>query len=167
MIKNKNGLIILCVYFLLLSIIVIIFLNEIDQFIGGFDNCKICIKLHFNGYLTNWTIIHFVIFSIAGIISPENVYFIIIAGICWEITELYLEYTSKTNNNHILCREKILNCKHSMNKTDFWNHYLGIEEQTDIKYVFCSGGLLGSLMDIIVNTIGVYSGIYMRQLLYK
>jgi len=165
--NNKNGIIILCVYFLLLSVIVIIFLNEIDQVIGGFVNCKICIKLHFNGYLTNWTIIHFFIFSIAGFISPENVYFIIIAGICWEITELYFEYTSRTNNNHILCRKEILNCKQNMNKTDFWNHYLGIKEHHDTKYIFCSGGLLGSVMDIIVNIIGVYNGIYMRRLLYK
>jgi hypothetical protein len=165
--NNKNLIIILCVYFLLLSAIVIIFLNEIDQVIGGFDNCKICIKLHFNGYLTNWSIIHFFVFSIAGFISPENVYFIIIAGTCWEIAELYFEYTSKTNHNHILCRKKVLNCKQNMDKTDFWNHYLGIKEYPSAKYIFCSGGLLGSVMDIIVNIIGVYSGIYIRHLLYK
>ncbi len=31
----------------------------------------------------------------------------------------------------------------------------------------CSGGMLGSIMDIIVNTFGVYTGIYLHKLVYK
>ncbi len=48
-----NDTIILLLYFFIMGTVVIIFLNEIDHFIGEFDKCKICTKVHFNGYITN------------------------------------------------------------------------------------------------------------------
>lgn len=163
----KNDTIVLLLYLLSLTIVVIIFLNEIDHYIGGFDNCAICTKIHFNGYITNWSITHFIAFLVAGFISPRNLYFIIFAGVSWEIVELYLEYNSKLNHENILCKKNIIKCEKEMNSHDFWNHYLGIKEHKNTQYIWCSGGLLGSVMDIIVNTIGTYTGVYLHKLLYK
>ena len=162
-----NDTIILILYLLILTIIVIIFLNEIDEYIGGFNNCLICTKVHFNGYITNWTITHFIAFLVAGFISPRNLYLIIFAGVSWEIVELYLEYTSKQNHDNILCKTSIIKCKEKMEYHNFWNHYLGIKEHEKTQLIWCSGGLLGSIMDIIVNTIGVYTGVYIHKLVYK
>lgn len=162
-----NDTIILIVYLLTLSVVVIIFLNKIDNYIGGFDDCLICSKLHFNGYITNWSITHFIAFLVAGFISPRNLYFTIFAGVSWELVELYLEYTSKRNHDSILCKRNIIECKEEMDSHDFWNHYLGIKEHNHTQYVWCSGGLLGSVIDIIVNTTGIYTGVYLHKLIYK
>jgi hypothetical protein len=160
---TKNDLL-LYLYLLILAVFVIIFLTEIDQYIGGFDNCLICTKVHFNGYITNWSITHFIAFLVAGFISPRNLYFIIFAGICWEITELYLEYTSKLNHDNILCKKNIIKCDKEMNSHEFWNHYLGITEHENTQYTWSSGGFLGAIMDIIVNTFGAYTGVYLHKL---
>ena len=158
---------ILLLYLLSLGVFVTILLNVIDDYIGGFDDCFICTKVHFNGYITNWTITHFIAFLVAGIISPRNLYYIIFAGICWEITELYFEYTSKLNHDNILCKKNILKCEKEMTSRDFWYHYFGITEHKNTQYVWSSGGFLGAIMDIIVNTFGVYTGVYLHKLLYK
>lgn len=163
----RNDTIIVLLYFITLSIVVIIFLNEIDMYIGGFDDCLICTKLHFNGYITNWSITHFLAFLVAGFISPKNLYFIIFAGVSWEIVELYLEYTSKLNHDNILCKRNIIKCKEKMDSDEFWNHYLGIKEHKNTRYIWCSGGFIGSIMDIIVNTVGIYTGVYLHKLVYK
>ena len=163
-----NDTIILILYLLSVAAVVIIFITEIDEYFGGFDNCLICTKVHFNGYLTNWSISHFIAFLVAGFISPRNLYFIIFAGISWEIVELYFEYTSKRNHDNILCKKKIIKCKEKIiNSHDFWKHYFGIKKYQDIQYLWCSGGFLGAIIDIIVNTCGAYTGIYLHKLVYK
>lgn len=161
-----NDTILLVLYLFIMTVVVIIFLYDINHLLGGFD-CKICTKVHFNGYITNWSISHFITFLVAGFISPRNFYLIVIAGVVWEFLELFFEYTSRRNHDSILCKIKILRCEEELNSQDFWNHYFGIKEHKHTQYTWSSGGMLGSIMDIIVNTLGVYTGIYLRKLLYK
>lgn len=162
----SNDVVVLITYFAVLVAVVITFMDKIHVMIGGFTKCYICTKVHFNGYITNWSITHFIAFLVAGLISPKSVYYIIVAGIVWEVFELYLEYTSKRNHSSILCKNNIIDCTKQMSDTEFWNHYLGIKEH-EYTQIWCSGGLLGSVFDIIINTLGVYSGIYLRTLLFK
>jgi hypothetical protein len=163
-----NNKIILFIYLFFMTIIVIKYIDVIDFYFGGLDDCLICTKVHFNGYLTNWSISHYITFLIAGYISPESVYIIILAGVLWEIVELILEYTSKTNHDSFLCSTRILKyCKIKMTNEEFWHHYFGIKEHKDTKFIWSSGGFLGALLDIIINTLGVYSGIYIHNLVYK
>ena len=122
--------------------------------------------MHFNGYLTNWTVSHFIAFLIAGYISPKSVYYIILVGILWEFIELFFEYNSKTNHQHFLCKKKIIECPKKISKRDFWNHYLGIKDY-NFTLMWCSGGLIGALLDIFVDTLGVYTGIYIHKLVHK
>ena len=158
--------IILFLYLFILGLIVTIFLPEIDNIFGGVDNCLVCTKIHFNGYFTNWGISHFFAFMVAGYISPKNVYYIISTGILWEIIELYYEYTSKLNHEHYLCKKNILQCTTKISEDEFWQHYLGIKD-CNVKLEWPNGGLLGSTSDIIVNTIGVYIGIYIHELIHN
>jgi hypothetical protein len=158
--------VVLFLYLFFLAIFVIKYLLAIDGIFGGFTDCLICTKVRFNGYLTNWTISHYFAFLIAGYICPKNVYFIIFAGILWEFVELFLEYNSKINHEHILCTSKLIECETKMSTHEFWEHYLGIKEH-NTTYVWCSGGMVGSLIDIVINTFGVYTGIYIHKLLNK
>ena len=161
-----NRVFILFLYFFIIALFVILYIDVIDNIFGGFDNCFICTKVHFNGYLTNWSISHFIVFLIAGYICPESVYYIILFGISWEVIELFFEYISKTNHQHFLCKKKIIECTKQLSTREFWNHYLGIKESNSI-LMWSSGGLLGALLDIFVDTLGVYTGIYIHKLVHK
>ena len=161
-----NCNIILCICLFTIAIIVINYMDIIDYYFGNID-CLICRKVHFTGYLTNWTLSHFILFLIAGFICPESLYITILAGISWEFVELFLEYISKTNHDHILCNMNIIKCDTKIPKDEFWLHYLGIEEYSDTKMIWCSGGIIGSIMDIIADIIGVFTGIYIHKLVYK
>jgi hypothetical protein len=161
---NRNF--ILFLYLFILALFVIKYGVVIDNMFGGLDDCFICTKVHFNGYLTNWSVSHFIAFLIAGYISPKSVYYIIFAGISWELIELFFEYNSKTNLEHFLCKKNIIECPKQISTREFWNHYLGIKE-SDSTFMWGSGGLLGALLDIVVNTLGVYTGIYIHKLVHK
>jgi hypothetical protein len=163
-----NCNILLFIFFFTVFIIIIFYMDIINYYLGGVDDCLICRKVHFNGYLTNWTISHFILFLIAGYICPESLYIIILAGISWEFVELYLEYISKTNHDHILFNMSIIKkCDTKMPKDKFWGHYWGINQYKNTELVWCSGGAIGSLMDIVVDIIGVFTGIYIHKLVYK
>jgi hypothetical protein len=54
-----------------------------------------------------------------------------------------------------------------LNTRDFWKHYFGIKEYQDTIYVWSSGGFLGAIIDITMNTFGVYTGVYLHKLVYK
>jgi len=161
-----NSTIILCIYLFILGLIVTIFIAEIDNIFGGIDDCLVCTKYHFNGYFTNWGISHYFAFLIAGYISPKNVYYIIFAGVLWEIIELYYEYISKLNHQHFLCKKKILDCTIKVSEDEFWQHYLGIKD-CNITLPWPNGGLLGSVSDITVNILGIYTGIYIHELIHN
>jgi len=148
----------------LVAIILIMFIKQINDMLGGYENCYICTPLHFNGYLSNWTISHFIVFLIIGYICPTHFYLIIFLGILWEIVELYMEYISKTNHDHPLVKLLNLNCESKITTKQFWDHYLGIQPYNKNKTLFwCSGGLLGSILDIITDIAGVYTGIYISK----
>jgi hypothetical protein len=101
---------------------------------------------------------------IAGYLFPKQFYLILFLGILWEIVELYMEYISKTNHNHPLVKLLNLNCESKITTQQFWDHYLGVEPYDKNKTLFwCSGGLLGSLLDIGADTAGVFSGIYISK----
>ncbi len=148
----------------LVSIILVIFIKPINYLFGGYDDCFICRPLHFNGYLSNWTLSHFMVFVIVGFLVPKQIKLIILLGILWEIIELYMEYISKTNHQHPIVKLLRLNCDTKLTPDQFWNHYFGVREYHPKKTLFwCSGGFLGSILDIIADIAGAYTGIYLYK----
>ena len=148
----------------LVTIILVSFIQQINDLFGGYDDCMICTPLHFNGYLSNWTISHLLVFVIIGYLCPKQIILIIFLGVLWEIIELYMEYISKTNHNHPLVKLLNLKCESKITPTQFWDHYFGIRKYHHKKTLFwCSGGFLGSILDIIADTTGAYIGIYLSQ----
>ena len=152
-----------CIFFLcIVALIVIFYEGPINKLFGGGDvnaNCFICTKVNYNGYFTNWTLSHFVVFVIAAYFCPRNIYILIVLGIAWEIVELYLEYTSKFNHGSVLCKA-VINCDTTdISKTHFWHHYFGIRNNK-LSLFWCSGGFVGSLLDIVANILGVFTGRY-------
>jgi hypothetical protein len=145
----------------LVGVSIMLFAKNIDLLFGGHNNCFICTKINFNGYLTNWTTSHFIVFAISGYLCPKNIYMLIAIGILWEIVELFFEYTSKINNQGFLCNHIMPNCdKKTISKKEFWDHYLGVNNH-DLTLFWCSGGMVGSILDIIADTLGVYVGRYL------
>ena len=165
---KMNCTCVLLLFLLFVAYMVLMHNSFINNIFGGSDknaNCLVCTNIHFNGYLTNWTVSHFLTFMIAGYICPKRVYLIILSGILWEIWELIMEYNSKTNHQNILCKLNVVECNKKMSSHDFWKHYIGFEEQPDQSLYWCSGGLLGAILDITADILGVYSGIYIANLL--
>lgn len=156
--------VVLLIYLFILPIFIIKYFLMIDKIFGGLD-CLICTKVRFNGYITNWSISHFIAFLIAGYISPKSLYYIILLGISWELVELFLEYNSKLNHDHFICKQHIIECNTKLTSQEFWSHYLGIKETKNLWW--CSGGLFGSLMDITLNTLGVFTGVYIHKSIHK
>jgi hypothetical protein len=123
---------------------------------GQHAKCTVCTKVAFNGYLTNWTVSHFVMYLILSYLRPQYAVFFIVMGILWEIIELILEYISQFDHKNALCR--LITCKKTFrNKTQFWQHYFGIRD-SGLDVYWSSGGLVGSVMDILANILGVYVG---------
>ena len=150
---------------LIVAIIIIMYNNQINVLFGGGDinaKCMVCTEVHYNGYLTNWTVSHFVLFAIVGYMCPKNIYLFILLGILWEFFELYLEYTSHCNHNGMICR--MIACKEPLSNDHFWKHYLGFENK-HLSLFWCSGGLVGGIMDIIADIMGVYVGKYLSSVL--
>jgi len=138
--------------------------KQINDLFGGGDikaKCMVCTEVHYNGYLTNWTLSHFVLFAIVGYMCPKKIYHFILLGILWEICELYLEYTSQCNHNEMICG--MIQCKEYISKENFWKHYLGFEN-TKLNLFWCSGGLVGAIMDILADVLGVYVGKYLASI---
>jgi len=148
----------------LVCIILITFIKQINQLFGGYDNCSICTPLHFNGYLSNWTLSHYLVFLVVGYLAPKRIALIVFMGIAWEVMELYMEYISKTNHNHILVKLLHLDCDTKLEPKQFWNHYFGVRKYHPKKTLFwCSGGFIGSILDIIADIAGAYTGIYLTK----
>jgi len=138
-----------------------LFAKDIDVLFGSDNNCLICTKINYNGYLTNWTISHFIVFAISAYLCPKSIYTLIALGVLWEIIELFFEYTSRTNNNGFLCKNIMPYCDDKITtKKEFWNHYLGYENKNLLLF-WCSGGLNGSIMDILADILGIYVGRYL------
>uniref|UniRef100_A0A6C0B7J2 Uncharacterized protein n=1 Tax=viral metagenome TaxID=1070528 RepID=A0A6C0B7J2_9ZZZZ len=148
----------------LVSIILVTFIKQINKLFGGYDNCAICTPLHFNGYLSNWTLSHYLVFLIVGYLAPNRFTFIVIMGIAWEVMELYMEYISKTNHTHPLVKLLRLECDTKLHEDQFWKHYFGIRKYHPKKTLFwCSGGFIGSVLDIVADIAGAYTGIYLTK----
>ena len=147
-------------------VILIAFIKPINKLLGGYDNCFICTPLHFNGYFSNWTITHYLAFLIVGYLAPKHIVLIIFLGIAWEVTEVYMEYISKTQHDHVLVKLLNLNCDTKLTPDQFWKHYFGVRKFHRKKTLFwCSGGFFGSVVDIIADIAGAYSGIYLSKIL--
>jgi hypothetical protein len=149
------------VFLVLVALSIIFFAKNLDSLFGGHDNCFVCTKLNYNGYLTNWSISHFVVFAISGYLCPNNIYALMIIGIIWEILELILEYNSKINNQGFLCKNIMPHCDtKNISKKEFWDHYLGYNNNKLVLF-WCSGGLNGTLSDIVFDVLGIYLGRYL------
>ena len=152
------------IFLCLIGISIILYAKDMDMLFGSHDNCFVCTKINYNGYLTNWTISHFVVFAISGYLCPNNTYLLIAIGVLWEIIELFLEYTSKTNNKGFLCKNVMPHCDTKITpKKEFWNHYLGYNNKNLILF-WCSGGLNGTIMDILFDILGIYLGRYLASI---
>jgi len=158
------------VFLFIVGYVTLNYTSTVNNIFGGGDknsDCFFCKKITYNGYFTNWTISHFIAFLIAGIICPDYPILIISLGVLWELIELYLEYINKTDPNHFLC--KMLNnmrCDTKIERSDFWDHYLGLNEQ-NYSFFWCSGGLIGGILDITADILGVYTGIYIAKKLIR
>lgn len=149
------------IFLTLVAFSIAIFPKELDSLFGGHTKCFVCTKVGYNGYFTNWSISHFVVFAISGYLCPNNKFFLILIGTLWELFEIFLQYTSKTNNQGFLCKHLMPFCdKQQATPHEFWDHYIGIEDRK-IKLFWCSGGMLGSIVDIIMDALGVYVGSYL------
>jgi hypothetical protein len=148
----------------IVTVILIAFIKPINNLLGGYDNCAICTPLHFNGYLSNWTLSHYLVFLIVGYLAPKRIALIVILGILWEIMELYMEYISKTQHDHPLVKLLHLDCNTKLSEDQFWNHYFGVRQYHPKKTLFwCSGGFIGSVLDIVADISGAYTGIYLAK----
>ena len=157
------------VYFLAGAVVVIFDNKDIGFAFGGGDKnaqCMLCTKVTFNGFFTNWTISHFLYFFIAAMIAPSYPYVLIALGVFWELVELFMEYNCQTNATTPL-RHIVSKCHKQMHPAEFWRHYFGKKDSKKSIY-WCSGGFIGSLMDIMADTLGVVLGMwFMRRYPWK
>ena len=153
---------ILFLFFIFL--LIMLFGMKINVLFGGHTNCFICTKINYNGFLTNWTVSHFIVFAIAGYLCPTYSYTIFAIGILWELLELFLEYNSRTNNKGFICKNLIPSHSHCDTKTtskkDFWEHYIGYDDKK-MRLYWTSGGVNGALLDILFDGVGIYVGRYL------
>jgi len=153
------------IFLSIVGVIILFFEPTINLWFGGSlekAKCFVCKKVNYNGYLTNWTISHFVVFLIVGYLCPSHIYFFIGIGILWELIEFYLEYTSKFNKHSFLCNGVVQCSEKKISKTQFWHHFLGIKNN-NINIYWNSGGLVGSLLDIVADVLGLLTGSYLNH----
>lgn len=96
----------------------------------------------FIGSISGWRISHFITFFIAGFIFPECICLIFILGVVWEIVEhCYSSFVIFMSKNYNLNeKNEILDGLYHKNCWD------------------------GSIEDIIFNTLGIFSGVFLREI---
>ena len=104
---------------------------------------------------------------ICGYFCPKKIVLIIVLGILWELYECVIEYIQQTNVKHFICKN-LIKCHKNNNLLykHYWEHYLGIKDH-NILLTFCSGGLVGGILDIIADILGVYFGAYILTKYFK
>lgn len=153
------------ILFLSFIVLLIMLFHKKINVLFGRHNCFVCTKIHYNGFLTNWTVSHFIVFAFAGYLCPTYGYTIFAFGILWELFELFLEYNSRINNKGFVCKNIMPSHCHTnpTSTKDFWEHYLGYDDKKMTLY-WTSGGLNGALLDIVFDGVGVYVGIYLATM---
>ena len=151
---------------LLVVVIIICTSNKLidNIFRMGNDTCSYCISVGNNGQITGWTISHFVLFFILGIICPNNFTFILIAGISWEILELIIEYHNKVLNNSLskLITKLTTISDKKITSDEFWHYYYGKSHNSSGFYWSSSGGT-GQVLDVIMDLLGYITGSYIAS----
>jgi hypothetical protein len=135
-----------------------------DLFGGGSEKaeCAVCTKVTYNGYFTNWTVSHLLLFVVLGYMFPNYSTLLIVAGIFWEFVEMYFDLVSHNYEDSALC-QYLLECSKSFEHVNtFWKHYGG-KKETNKSLYWSSGGLVGSLLDILADILGVYVGVYLAH----
>lgn len=148
---------------LLIVVIIICTSNKLIDNIFGMaaDNtCSFCFPIGNNGQITGWTISHFFLFLILGIICPDNFTFILIAGISWEILEFIVEYHNKVLNNSL--SKLITNSDKKITSDEFWHYYYGKSHNPSGFYWSSSGGT-GQVLDVIMDLLGYITGSYIAS----
>ena len=148
---TKNGKCILVyIYFIFIVGLVVIYALLITFLYGikkniSKDPLNIILTgdILFIGSISGWRISHFITFFIAGFIFPECICLIFILGVVWEIVEHFsanfLIFMSKKYNPN----EKNEIIDGLMYHTNCWD---------------------GSIEDIIFNTLGIFSGVFLREI---
>jgi hypothetical protein len=148
---------------LLIVVIIICTSNKLIDKIFGIaeDNtCSFCISIGNNGQITGWTISHFLLFLVLGIMCPNNFTFILVAGISWEILEFMLEYNNKVLNNFI--SQLTTNSDKKLSSDEFWHYYYGKSRNSSGFYWSSSGGT-GQVIDVIMDLLGYITGSYIAS----
>ena len=164
--KNINCYAKIVFFEILISLIIIIYHDLIDNIVSGheisYKQKKQYIYFH-GGQVSFWNLLHILFFSFLGYICPNSIRFIIFTGIIWEIVELYFEYDFQTVRSQLMC-DYVNNCNNKqkiISPKQFWNVYIGKKELDNKALFFCSSGFYGQIIDIISNIIGVYIGSYL------
>lgn len=151
---------------LLIVVILILTSNKfIDKiFRMGDDTCSYCISVGNNGQITGWTISHFFLFLILGIICPNNFTFICVAGISWEILEFIMEYHNNVLNNSLskFITKFITNSDKKITSDEFWHYYYGKSHNPHGFYWSSCGGT-GQVLDVIMDLLGYITGSYIAS----
>jgi hypothetical protein len=135
----------------------------LDKALGGSSKhakCFVCTQVATNGYLTNWTVSHFAMYLVLAFFMPDYTTLLVALGILWEVVELGVELIAQFHPGNVLCKFYISCVKPNTafkTQAQFWKQYFGIKN-TKNDLFWCSGGFLGSLMDIAANTLGVFTG---------
>ena len=137
------------------------------------------------GILTSWSLSHLIFFFIIGLICPNNLFFIILLGVLWEIYEFSMDFYKicllkkkrcKKINKHINKLPKIVSkyinkcsLESKLSKSKFFNIYLGKAKDKNNHLYHTSGGINGQLFDILLDVFGYLCGaniIYASKLKY-
>ena len=159
---------------ILCMIIIFLYIHNIDLLFTGKpkkDGSRPRAFYFRGGCLSTWTISHFFFFFILGLICPNSLLLIIILGIIWECIEFFFELDSQTIHSKFLC-SKINNCNKKKKKSSkFLKEYIGYlipKDKTRENYFYwCSGGILGQILDIISNIIGYLLGALLHRIIKR
>jgi hypothetical protein len=132
------------------------YVNDMLGGAGAAGKCLICKKVTYNGYITNWWLTHILLFAVLGFLIPKYSTILIVLGIVWEVIEFALDM-----DEHVVC---LMTCHETpfRNVKEFWHHYTGTQE-TKKELYWSSGGLVGSMLDILADMFGVYVGVWLAH----
>jgi hypothetical protein len=134
------------------------FSSHLNKLIDG--KCSYC-KTFPGGQISNWSLSHFILCLIAGLICPEQLNTVFKLSVLWELIEFYFEYDNRVLQTALTC--KFVNpCEDKpITNKEFFDGYFGRTNHRTLYY--CSNGYIGQISDIILNTSGFMIGAYIRK----
>lgn len=139
-------------------LLIVLFSSQMSKILDG--NCTYC-KTFPGGQISNWSMSHFILCFIAGIICPDNFDIVFKLSVLWEVIEFYFEYDNRVLQTPFTC--KFINrCKDKpISNKEFFDGYFGKTNHRTLYY--CSNGYIGQISDIFLNSTGYMLGAYLRK----